>query len=469
MSQLFILSSSLSRHIGWPPPARRLLVLLAIVLAAVASVAAGPTAPASASVTFTASYVYLPLNLPVTVTPGDAYQTIPAGTFFMQAGETRRVNEQLDVSINADNGAEIDNEIFCAQSDANGVLGPELNRASAGTNNEGVAGQHLVWRLSMLIQVLQPTYVTCGIQLQTSTGHADQDNYVMTVWPVETTDAFNGTWMQVSSENQVGAQEMDYSTFHGGNCAPADNPGPGDAPCQYVGGVGYVNGIAVSGPINPPVADILNHPIEDRWTAASDAFNVDAVGTLQLTSCPYASSSCNPADWGYASTATAASYLELDQLNPDGSVCQVNRAFGWSLGQTTDNFTITNDAHHEPISYDLTAPVSPNCGGSRVFQLDLRVQWLSGNAIKIDGGNVNVINSVRGTTTPATTTVPGVVRHTEAQADGAIQAAGLSVETTYVVSTQPVNTVLSQSPAVGTIVQVGSPVQIVVSLGHPVV
>jgi hypothetical protein len=440
-----------------------------MALAAIASVVAGPAAPASASVTFTASYIYLPLNLPVTVTPGNAYQTIPAGTFFLQAGESRRVNEQLDVSINAGNGAEIDNEIFCAQSDANGVLGPELNRASAGTNNERVAGQHLVWQLSMLIQVLAPTYVTCGIQLQTSTGHADQDNYAMTVWPVETTDAFNGTWMQVSSQNQVGPQEMDYSTFHGGNCTPADNPsGPGDAPCQYVGGVGYVNGIPVSGPINPPVADILNHPVEDRWTAASDAFNVDAVGTLQLTSCPYSSSSCRPAEWGYTSAANATSYLELDQLNPDGSVCQVNRAYGWSLGQATNNFTITNDAHHEPISYDLTAPVSANCGGSRVFQLDLRVQWLGGNAIKIDGGNVNVINSVRGTTGPSMTTVPGVVRDTEAQADDAIAAAQLSVEPTYVVSTRPAGSVLSQNPAVGTIVQTGSPVQIVVSLGHPV-
>jgi hypothetical protein len=448
---------------------RRVLVLPAIALAAVASVAAGPVTPASADVTFTASYVSLPLNLPVTVTPGAAYQTIPGGTFFLQAGEARRVNEQLDVSINAANGAEIDNEIFCAQSDANGVLGPELNRASAGTNNEGVAGQHFVWRLSMLIQVLQPTYVTCGIQLQTSTGHPDQDNYAMTVWPVETTDAFNGTWMQVSSQNQVGAQEMDYATFHGGNCTPDDTPDPGAAPCQYVGGLGpAVNGVN-PGPLNPTVADILNHPIEDRWTAASDAFNVDAVGTLQLTSCVDGTSSCNPADWGYTTVANAASYLELDQLNPDGSVCQVNRAFGWSLGQTTDNFTITNDAHHEPVSYDLTAPVSPNCGGSRVFQLDLRVQWLGGNAIKIDGGNVNVINSVRGTTTPATTTVPGVFHHTETQADGAIAAAGLSVETTYVVSTLAAGTVLSQSPSVGTIVQVGSPVQIVVSLGHPVV
>ena len=101
-------------------------------------------------------------------------------------------------------------------------------------------------------------------------------------------------------------------------------------------------------------------------------------------------------------------------------------------------------------------------GGSRQFQLDLHVQWLSGNAVKIDGGNVNVINSVRATTT----TVPGVVGRTEAQADAAIQAAQLSVAPTYVMSTSAPGTVLSQNSPGGTIEPTGSPVQITVSLGQ---
>jgi len=313
MSQSFARSSaartSAFRRILWPPPVHRGLALLAIVLAAVASVTAGPSAPASASVTFTASSFnlalnlpapdsvhagtkYYPINLPTTLFAPPGFQPAPnlnPDTFYMQAGEHRRVSEQLDVSLTHGNGAEMDNQILCLDPTGNILNQDRLDkRASAGTNNLGTAGQHFVWRLSMLITANMTGEYTCGILVQTNTGDPSQDNYTMTVWPVEPDDAFNGTWMQVSTADQVGAQQFDYAAFNGGVCTPADNPSPTsgdathlpDAPCHYVGGLGpAVNGV-LPGPLNPTVADILNDPVGDRWSAASDAFTVDAVGTL---------------------------------------------------------------------------------------------------------------------------------------------------------------------------------------------
>jgi len=480
----------------------RVLSALALAIATAAAVVGGLAAPASASVTFTASSSYLPLNaldIPRFVTPGPDYpfnlplsyypdlSYVPPGnpnTFYLQQGEQRRITEQLDVSINAGNKAEMNNAMVCLDPEGNPVrrygfdhydvsapavaaTEPEV-RASAGTNYLGTAGQHFVWRLSMLIQAGESGNYDCGIQAQT--GSAGDTSYEMTVWPMTPGNASIGTWIQVSDVNQAGAQQFDYFDYHGGNCTPADQPDPTatdppDAPCQYFGGqtlLGYdSNQNPIYAPINPPQADILNSLILDRFTAASDATTIDALGSFQLTSCPEGTASCVPAQWGFT-YATVTTYLELDQLNPDGSVCKVNTAYGSSFGQTINSFTITRDAHHQPITYDLTVPVSQNCGGSRLFQMHLHMNGLSGSPVKIDGGNVNVINSVRATTT----TVPPVLWGTKAQADAAIQGAQLTEVPTYVMSTAAAGTVLSQNSPGGTVEPTGSPVQITVSLGQ---
>jgi beta-lactam-binding protein with PASTA domain len=77
-----------------------------------------------------------------------------------------------------------------------------------------------------------------------------------------------------------------------------------------------------------------------------------------------------------------------------------------------------------------------------------------------------VINSVRETTTA----VPDVTGLTQAQADAAIQAAGLyAAAPDYVTSTAPPGTVLGQNSPAGTIEPDGSPVQLTVSLGDATV
>jgi len=265
-----------------------------------------------------------------------------------------------------------------------------------------------------------------------------------------------GTWMQVSTADQVGAHQ--WVAYPDNRCVPEDYTGV----CAYI-----------EGSHDLPQFDFFGYPLWDRWTAGNDATSIDATGTFMVTSCPDGTDSCQSDRYGSTHFATVESYLELDQLYPDGSVCQVNRDYGWTPdGQPGSYFIVTNAVHHEPLSFHLSAPVSQNCGGSRVFQADLHFQWGgNGNPVKLDGGNVNVINSVRATTT----TVPDVLHgnqgqaDTEGQADAAIQGAGLTVAPTYVMSPDPPHTVISQNSPGNTIEPTGSPVQITVSLGQATV
>lgn len=180
-----------------------------------------------------------------------------------------------------------------------------------------------------------------------------------------------------------------------------------------------------------------------------------------MTSCPAGSASCVSYEHGSDEYTKLYTYLEFDQLNLDGSVCSANRDYGITPGQSGGTYVIYNSVHHQPFYYHVSAPVSQNCGGSRQFLLTLHIEWLEGNPIKLDDGTFSAINSVRATTT----TVPPVAGDTEAQADAAIAAAGLTAAPTYVMSPGP-GTVLDQNSPSGTVEPTGSPVRITVSLGQ---
>jgi beta-lactam-binding protein with PASTA domain len=93
------------------------------------------------------------------------------------------------------------------------------------------------------------------------------------------------------------------------------------------------------------------------------------------------------------------------------------------------------------------------------------MQYVNGNPIKIEGGNINVVNSATG----PTATVPKVIGLTEQQASAAIVAAGLSMAApAYVTATALPGTVLAQNSPGGTVEPAHSPVQITVSLGQTV-
>jgi hypothetical protein len=273
----------------------------------------------------------------------------------------------------------------------------------------------------------------------------------MRVLPPTAGQTTDGTWLEVSSSDEVGAQQWWYPPYPY-QCPTNDSAGTGT--CDYIGGSGDL-----------PTIDIFfpsTNDFTDDFTAGDDAIFIDAVGTFQITSCWHDTSSCNPLQTGAGGVDNSAveTYLEIDQLNPNGSVCQMHRAYT-EQHPNGDTFDINKYVHHQPLYFHVIAPVSQTCGGSRKFGIDLHVQWEGGNPIKIDGGRVNVINSVR----QKTTTVPSVTGDTEAQADAAIQAAGLTAVPVNVIAPAAKGVVVGQNAPAGTVEPTGSPVQITVSLG----
>jgi hypothetical protein len=422
----------------------RTLAAVGLLLATVAVAVARLTVPASASTTFTSTFQFVPLTAPVTIRPPD-YVPVLSTDFFMQQGEMRRVSDQLGVDMGPGSNPEMDNRLICfdlTNFDPNNPYASEVTRTSAGTNYTSAE----YWGVSLLLTAPRTANYRCRIEAQTSDGHANAFTMRVVAGGPAAANAAAGTWISVSNSNEVGAHQ--WTTSY--SCDPSDSTGT----CAYIGPQGAV-------------ADMfLNPPPADTWTAGSDATNVEASGTFQITSCPSGSKSCRDGEHGSTDYAQLQSWLELDQLNPDGSICVASQQSGYAFNPyPSGEYVITNEVHHFPIRYVVSAPVSQNCGGSRQFKLDLHFRWEVGNPIKLDGGTFSIINSARSTVT----TVPNVVRGTDVAAVAAIQAAGLTVVTRNVLAPDWPGTVLSQNSPGGTIEPTGSPVQITVSQGQALV
>ena len=424
-----------------------LLVPLAALLLGAGSATASYAAPTAGPVTVPDGFTYVPLLDNRDVFPHTNYQY--AGVlwtvFMMKKGERRRVTDQLEIRIPSGHGSEVGNTVICFDQD-----GHKIASAGSGTNvNDSHAYQ---WNASMLITAPAQENYVCQVQ----TYARDNDpSYVMNVLAPAPGQTTYGTWLEVSSGNEAGAQTWSWGI---GTCHT-----DGTGTCQYIGGSG-----------RPSAANLD----ADYWLANPDATTFDAVATFQITDC-WASlfrhtSSCPASDSGDGifgqSSAEGDTWLDVDQLYPDGSVCQVNQAYSEeSTGgqvQLSESYDVSDAQHHLPLYYDVSAPVSQLCGGSRRFAVDLYIGWTVGNPVKIDGGNINVIDSARATTT----VVPDVTGRTQAQADDAIEANGLYASPPdYVTSTAPPGTVLDQNSPAGTIEPAGSPVQLTVSVGYATV
>jgi hypothetical protein len=443
-----------------------LLVPLIAFLFGAGSATAGYAAPAAGPVTVPSGVSYVPLPDDKTVMSQTTEQDAPVLTtvpFMMQQGEVLRVTDQLEVRIPSGDGSQTNNELVCygqrPNPNGNGTVTQDvIGQVSTGTNvGEGVNGSDAYqWNVSMLITPSaqdSPFGYFCQIVTYVSNNDAGS---VMDVLAPAPGQAAYGTWLEVSSGNEVGAQMWSYGQ---GTCHPN-----GTGTCQYIGGSGRPSAINVfSG---------------DDWTAADDATTFDAVATFQITDC-WASifrhtSSCPGSDSGDGifgmSGAEGETWLEVDQLSPDGSVCAVNRAYSeQSTGgqvQLNESYYDSDNQHHLPLYYDLSAPVDPLCGGSRLFTIDLHIGWTAGNPVKLDGGIVSVIDSGYA----RTTVVPDVTGRAQAQADDAIEANGLTpFPPEYVASTAPVGTVLDENSPAGTIEPAGSPVQLTLSVGYATV
>jgi hypothetical protein len=442
---------------------RRVLlpVLLAALLLGAGSATAGYAASAPAPVpvvTFTSTSMYFPMLDGRAVFPasGEEFaEVLTTPDFTMQQGWVRRVTDQLDIRVPNGQNPEVNNRLICFDQG-----GHEIGRVSTGTNY--TAGGHAFrWNVSMLItgpaQNPAEDYF-CQIWTDAS----GKTGYQMSVLSPTPGQRTYGTWLEVSSSNETGA--------HTGAPAYSCDPSDSTHTCSYIGGparVGNSDAIDVL-----PIFPSRLPPATNEWTAGDDTTTIDAEATAQITSCYRGTSSCKASEYGSGGVTNAdgGSYLEVDQLYPGGSVCQVNRAYSEkSAGGAvflSEGYDITSLQHHLPLYYHVSAPVSQLCRGSRLFTVDLYIWWTGGNPVKIDGAIVNVLNSVRVTTTA----VPDVTGSTQARAAAAIAAAGLTVAAPdYVTSTAPPGTVLSQNSPAGTIEPAGSPVQITVSLGQATV
>lgn len=430
------------------------MTVIGVVLAATMSVLAGPASPASAVTTSTFYYVSLPDDVTVPPHNTDVYPVVLTTNLTLQAGETRRVLDQMDVTLSSSEGAEVDNRLVCLDP----TTGTEVVRASSGTNHKGSSAGELTWTESLLFTAPHTGTFACQIQANTSDG--SRTDYLMTVVRSGRPYTTNGTWLQISSADEVGSHAWSHNS--------CNSPGTFDT-CVFLGGSGdpMAFHVFVEDEIHPGTWI----PNPDIWAAGTDTTTIDLVGTYQITSCPNGTSSCPSWEWGDGGIfginktkyAQVWSYLQFDQLYPDGSVCRIHQSFD---PVTNNVYYIDNSVHHLPIAYQLTAPVSPNCGGSRRFRAQLVFVWVGGNPVKLDGGTISVINSVRTTTT----TVPNVLGSTEAQATSAIQAAGLTASTIdRVINPAPPETVFEQNSPGGTVEPTGSQVYLRVSLGQSVV
>jgi hypothetical protein len=391
---------------------------------------------------------------PIGPTPSSPLTT---GDFGVGPGETRRVIDQLDVRIPSGAGTETDNKISCTYTAA--VTHQSGNvQASSGTNlNDSGAYQ---WNVSLLLTNATRTAEIYSCQIITYA--RSNDTGVMDVLAPAPGQTTSGTWLEYSSGNEVGAQGWSYPQPPD-TCPPDDQAGD----CKYIGG----------GENRPNSFDVFSG---DDWTANADATTFDAVATFQITDCHLNglfghTSSCPGSDSGDGifgmSGSKGETWLEVDQLYKNGSVCAVNQAYseGGAAGQVqpSDSYYDSDNQHHLPLYFDLSAPVDPLCGGSRLFTVDLHIGWTAGNPVKLDGGNVNVIDSAWWWTA----VVPPVIGLTQAQADAAIEANGLTTwpPPDYVASTAPVGTVLDENSPAGTIEPAGSPVQLTLSAGYATV
>lgn len=423
--------------------------LRAVALVPLAAILFG-TGMATASYAASLTYVPLLANRDVFPTAGEAKaEVLTTPAIKMQPGEIRRVIGQLDVSMpSGHDNPEVGNSVVCY--DQGGKPVPN-GSAGSGTNYTG-NGHAYQWNASVLL-VAPASNPAENYFCQIVTYVSASPGFHMTVLAPTPGQTTYGTWLQYSSANEAGG--LAWSDNIGG-CQTNGSSG-----CQYVGGPARLH--------NPASIEVFSG---DVFPAGNNATAVDAEATFQITTCTHGTSSCPANERGDSGVydGKGVSWLELDQLSPDGSVCQAHRAYSEVPGRQvvlSESYDISDAQHHRPLYYDVSAPVSQLCGGSRQFAVDLHIQWTADNGVKIDGGWVNVINSAVAT---AVTVVPPVVGHDQAQAKEIIIASGLSVAAPNNVASPAIpGLVTDQNAPAGTFEPIGSPVLITVSLGQATV
>ena len=273
-------------------------------------------------------------------------------------------------------------------------------------------------------------------------------------------------WPCDKTGNGISNQFWDYGA-NGNELRSEVRPNP-NSYCLATPGNDDGNHMALQ-PCDGSSPQLWNQTSVPNFTVSNYVTAIDGEATMEVTTC-YSDTvlnlnqtgSCKTSEDGGDGQSIGNAYLEFKQLNPDGSTCQVNRAYSEVGGKPVfdEQFSVDKSQHHLPLYWHVSAPVSQLCNGSREFSADLYMQYVNGNPIKIEGDvNINFIDSA----TAPTTTVPDVIGLTEQQASAAIVAAGLTASPQINLKSPP-DTVTAQNAPAGTVEPMGSPVQITVGV-----
>jgi hypothetical protein len=420
--------------------------LVALLLATVGCLV--PGSASASTTTSTSHYIWLYADVPgikPSVSPSTQETVLISAPLSLKAGETRRIMDRLGVTLNSSEGAEVDNHILCSDSS---VPPKTIAETSSGTNHRGSGAGEIGLKESLLLTAPADGTYTCELRALTRDG--SRTGYRMTA-VAGTPSPTAGTWLQISSAGEFGTQ-----IWSNHEC---NSEGTWES-CVYLGGSGA-----------PREAHLFSGPDPQFFTASPDTTQVDVVGTFQITSCYHNTKSCTSNHWGGGGLfddtgAKFRSFIQLNQLNPDGSVCLVNQSSDDGTPSPADTpsqgaYYIRKSVHHLPVNYHVTANVSPNCNGSRQFVLDLFVGWTNGVPIKLDNGGFNVISNVHTSTVP----VPDVVGMSEARAIDLLKSSLNPMTTRRFFNPAPAGTVFAQDPAGGTVAPLGSEVDLSVSAG----
>ena len=221
--------------------------IVAVLVGAVGCLLVG-----SASASSTSASVTVALPSDVAVAPNDTTDTLVLSTTLaLVAGESRRVVDRLGATLSSSEGAEVDNRITCLD-----PAGMTVAETASGTNHRGSGTGELGLVESLLLKAQVTGTYTCQILARTSDG--SRTNFVMTAVKGGPPFTTNGTWLRISSADEVGS--------HAWSNHECNSPGTFPT-CVYLGG-----------DATPREAHVFTD--QDGWTAGTDTTEVDVVGTF---------------------------------------------------------------------------------------------------------------------------------------------------------------------------------------------
>ncbi len=331
--------------------------MLALVMAALISSAAGATGPVPpdplASSTWTVPHslvVDVPLQSPFTLT--------------LAAGEHRYLVGSVDATLTGVSGAEEQARIRCLDP-FGAVVQDELTSTSGGgswASQNNIGSELQVLTRYLLTASTSGTY-SCSLQTKMSSTN-ETGSTVYTLHRVNGSGS-TATYIDDYYDTATGPAWQRWQ----GQLRPLCTGNDGSTGyCQYV----------VAG----TPASVMS--FSDIYPAAGHGVTI--YGGLEVSECKTGSQTCYTGYWGGTGSTTVYSYLRTVQLDANGSVCG-----SWTFSPT-QTVTIPFATHHQKLHFTLSATSNSACANRWLVSFYVKV--MSGDPVKIDAertGNLIVI------------------------------------------------------------------------------